>query len=80
MSFTSMTVIKLAQFEVRGISSFIFTTTKAKATDDAADDKNHKIMRLCRHDIMIFNIWWGLLPTCLHCQIDYTKVRKIKNS
>ena len=70
MSFTSMTVIKLAQFEVRGISSFIFTTTKAKATDDG-DDKNHKIMRLC-HDIMIFNIWWGLLPTCLHCQIDCT--------
>ena len=53
MSFTSMTVIKLAQFEVRGISSFIFTTTKA--TTDDADDKNHKIMRLC-HDIMIFNI------------------------
>ena len=37
-----MTVIKLAQFEFRGISSFIFTTTKAKATDDA-DDKTIKL-------------------------------------
>ena len=48
-----MTVIKLAQFEARGISSFIFTTTRATTED--GDDKNHKIMRV-GHDIMIFDI------------------------
>ena len=49
-----MTVIKLAQFEARGISSFIFTTTWATTED--GDDKNHKIMRV-GHDIMIFDMY-----------------------
>ena len=49
-----MTVIKLAQFEARGISSFIFTITWATTED--GDDKNHKIMRV-GHDIMIFDMY-----------------------
>ena len=46
-----MTAIKLAQFEeAKGMSSFIFTTTKAtELLDD--NDKNSN-MRVC-HDIMM---------------------------
>ena len=45
-----MTAIKLAQFEeAKGMSSFIFTTTKATELDD--NDKNSN-MRVC-HDIMM---------------------------
>ena len=55
-----MTVIKLAQFEAKGTSSFIFTTTKE--TTDCDDDKNHKIMRAC-HDILIFDMLCFLFPS-----------------
>ena len=51
-----MTVIKLAQLELapscRGMSSFIFTTTKATDSDDNNDNNDKNSLRVCHIDII----------------------------